>query len=65
MDRYKKVVLTIIAIALVWLGVKDFGIVEDAMASNGVVEVKVVSMKFNQYAPIPVEVKGKIVCESD
>jgi len=63
MDRYSKTVLTIIAIALLWNVVKDLSIVENAMASTGVVEVKIVSMNLNQYQPIPVQVLGKIDCK--
>jgi len=44
--------------------VKDLSIVENAMASTGVVEVKVVSMNLNQYQPIPVEIKGEVVCRN-
>lgn len=46
MDRYTKLVLTIIAVALVWIGIKDIGIVENAMAATGIVEVKVVDIDF-------------------
>lgn len=62
MDRYLKTVLTIIAIALVWLGIKDIALINDAMASAGALEVKVVSMNLNQYQPIPVEIKGEVRC---
>ena len=62
MDRYLKTVLTVIAIALVWLGIKDFSIINDAMASSGVVEVRVVEMRLNQYQPIPVEIQGEVAC---
>ena len=62
MDRYLKTVLTMIAIAVIWLGVKDFAFVAEAMASSGVIEVKVVSMNLNSYQPIPVEIKGEVVC---
>jgi hypothetical protein len=55
-------VFTAIAVALVWIGIKDFTIVESAMASTGVVEVKVVSMNLNQYQPIPVKIQGEVVC---
>ena len=41
-DSYSKTVLTVIAVMLVWHGIKDFSIVENAMASTGVVGVKVV-----------------------
>jgi len=63
MDRDLKIVLAVIAIALVWLGIKDFSIISDAMAATGVVEVKVVSMNLNSYQPIPVEIKGEINCK--
>lgn len=62
MDRYTKSVLTVIAIALMWNVAEDLSSVENAMASSGVVEVKVVEMRLNQYQPIPVEIKGNVMC---
>lgn len=62
MDRYTQLVLTIIAVALVWIAVKDVEIVDEAMASTGVVEVKVVEMRLPQYQPIPVKVQGNLIC---
>ena len=63
MDRYTKTVLTIIAASLVWIALKDTGIIDDAVASSGVVEVKVVDMNWTRYKPLPVRVEGKIKCE--
>ena len=63
MDRYSKTVLTIIAISLVWTALKDMPIIPDAMASSGVVEVRVVDMNWTRYKPLPVRVEGKIKCE--
>ena len=63
MDRYTKTVLTIIAISLVWIAVRDSGVISNAVASPGVVEVKVVDMNFTRYSPLPVRVEGKIKCE--
>lgn len=64
MDRYTKTVSTIIAIALVWLSIKDFSIVEEAEAASGVVEVRVVEMRLNQYQPIPVKIQGDVACKN-
>lgn len=61
-DRYSKLLLTVIAASLLWLGIKDFSIVEDVMAATGVVEVKIVSMNLPSYQPIPVEIRGKVDC---
>ncbi len=63
MDRYSKTVLTVIAIALVWIAFNDSGIIDDAVASSGVVEVKVVDMNWTRYSPLPVRVEGKIKCD--
>jgi hypothetical protein len=43
------------------LGIKDLSIVDNAMASE-MIEVKVVSMNLNSYQPIPVEIKGGVLC---
>ena len=63
MDRHTKLLLTIIAAALVWIGVKDIAIVSDALAASGVIEVRVVEIDFSRYRPVPVQVKGEIRCE--
>ena len=63
MDRYTKSILTIIAVSLVWIAFKDTGIIDDAVASSGVVEVKVVDMNWTRYKPLPVRVEGKIKCD--
>lgn len=63
MDRYSKTVLTVIAFALIWLGIKDVALINDAVAATGVVEVKVVDMNWTRYSPLPVRVEGKIKCE--
>lgn len=62
MDRYTKTLLTVIAISLVWIALKDTGIISDAKASSGVVEVKVVDMNWTRYSPLPVRVEGKLEC---
>jgi len=62
-DRFSRTLLTIIAISLVWIAFKDARIIADAVASSGVVEVKVVDMNFSRYSPLPVRVEGKIKCD--
>ena len=62
MDRYTKTVLTVIAASLLWIGIKDFTFISDAMAASGSIEGKVVEIDFNRYRPIPVEGKGEITC---
>ena len=63
MDRYTKSVLTVIAISLVWIALKDTGIIADAVASSGVVQVEVVDMNWTRYSPLPVRIEGKIKCD--
>ena len=63
MDRFTKFLLTIIATSLVWIALKDTQIIADAVASSGVIEVKVVDMNWTRYKPLPVKVEGKIKCE--
>jgi hypothetical protein len=63
MDRYSKSVLTIIAVSLMWIALKDAPMISNAMASTGVVEVKVVDMNWTRYKPLPVRVEGKIKCD--
>lgn len=63
MNRYTKSVLTIIAVSLVWIALKDATVISNAVASSGVAEVKIVDMNFSRYQPLPVRVEGKIQCE--
>ena len=63
MDRYTKSVLTVIAISLIVIAMKDVPIIANAMASSGVVEVRVVDMNWTRYKPLPVRVEGKIRCD--
>ncbi|MSQ98818.1 MAG: hypothetical protein EXR85_05925 [Xanthomonadales bacterium] len=65
MDRYAKLMLTIIAVALVWISVKDFTFISDAMASSGIVEVKIVDFDVSKYRPFPVLVQGEVKCTGD
>jgi hypothetical protein len=65
MDRYTKTVLTIIAISLVWIAMKNSQVISNAVASSGVIEVKVVDMNWTRYQPLPVSVEGKISCGND
>jgi hypothetical protein len=41
-DRYTKVVLTVIAACLVWIVARDVPLVSEAQAQNGVTQVEVV-----------------------
>lgn len=63
MDRSTKFLLTVIATMLTWIAVKDLPFISDAMATTGVMEVKVVGMEISRYRPIPVNVEGEIVCK--
>lgn len=64
MDRYTKTLLTIIAVSLVCIVLKDINIIPNANAAlSGVTEVKVVDFKISQNYPIPVKIQGKIKCE--
>jgi len=63
MDGYTKSVLTIIAISLVTIALRDAPIISRAIASSGVVEVRVVDMNWTRYKPLPVRIEGKIRCD--
>jgi len=62
-DRYTKAVLTVIAVALVWLCVKSAAPASPAWAASGPVEVVVVN---GRTKPVPVEgsrVSGALAVE--
>ncbi len=53
MDRYTKVVLTVIAISLLVIAMKDLPVISGALASSsGVVKVSVVDMNWTRYKPL-------------
>jgi len=62
MDRYTKGVLTVIAMSLVWLGLKDTNVISSAIASSGIVEVKIVDFDVSKFRPFPVLVQGEVKC---
>lgn len=63
MDRYTRTLLTIIAVALVWIAVKDTAVISSANASTGVIEVRIVDMNLSRYRPLPVQLHGEIRCK--
>ena len=63
MDRYTKTVLTIIAVSLTWVALKDSAVISVADASSGVTKVEVVGMNWTRYSPLPVRVEGEVKCE--
>lgn len=62
MDRYSKLILTIIAVALMLSLIKDISVISEAHASNDILRVKVVELDIPGYRPIPVKVQGKLEC---
>jgi hypothetical protein len=62
MDRYTKTLLTIIAVSLMLIVLKDTPVISNAVASSGVIEVKIVNSNLTQYRPLPVRVQGEIKC---
>jgi len=62
MNRYTNFLLTVIAVSLVWIAMKDVPIISNAAASSGVVEVRVVDMNWSRYKHLPVRVENEIAC---
>ncbi len=62
MDRYTKTILTVIAVSLAWIAFRDAPIISNALASTGVIEVKVVDMNISRYQPLPVKIEGVVKC---
>jgi len=48
--------------SLVWLGLKDTNVISSAIASSGIVEVKIVDFDISKYRPFPVLVQGAVKC---
>jgi hypothetical protein len=62
MDRYSKTVLTVIAVTLLWIAIKELPVIADARASPGAMKVHVVDMNWSRYKPLPVKIEGKVEC---
>ena len=65
MDRYTKTILTVIAASLLWSSFKDMPIISNALASTGVIEVKIVDMNISRYQPLPVKIEGVVKCKAN
>jgi hypothetical protein len=63
MDRYTRILLTIIAASLLFIAFRDSRIISNAEASSSVVKVEIVDMNLSRYRPLPVRIEGKLKCE--
>jgi hypothetical protein len=61
MDRYTKTMLTLMTICLAWIALRGTPLISDAIASAGVVEVKIVDI--SSYRSLPVKAEGEMTCK--
>ena len=62
MDRYTRFVLTVIAAALVWIGVRVGAPIADSHAGYQDTKVEIADISVSRHRPLPVEVSGELVC---
>ena len=65
MDRYTRLVLILIAVALTWICIRDLPWISNATASTGAVDVRVIGIRFDPYQPVPVKVQGEVTCRNN
>ena len=63
MDKYTKVMLTVIAVSLLWLSLQLGSIVPNAFAASDTVRVEIVDVSVSSHRNLPVEVTGVVVCK--
>jgi len=61
MDRYTKALLTLITICLLWISLKDIAFISEAMASSGVIDIRIVDI--SSYHSLPVKAEGELTCK--
>lgn len=63
MDKYTKVMLTVIAVSLLWLSLQLGSLVPNAFAASDTVRVEIVDVSVARHRNLPVEVSGEIACK--
>lgn len=62
MDRYTKVILTVIAISLAWIGLNVGSPISDAIALM-TQPIEITSVNVSKSTPLPVYVTGELKCK--
>jgi len=61
MDRYTKALLTLITLCMLWISLKDTSLISEAVASSGVIDVRIVDISSNR--SLPVKAQGEMTCK--
>ena len=62
MDRYTKVILTLIAISLLWISIQAGAFISDAKAAYGATQIEIADVAVSKHRPLPVYVTGELNC---
>jgi len=63
MDKYTKVMLTVIAFSLLWISIQAGAFISNAVASGGATKVEIADVTVSRSRPLPVLVSGELVCK--
>jgi hypothetical protein len=62
MDKYTKILLTMITVSLVWISLQLGTVVPNAFAASDTVRVEIVDVNVSKHRTLPVEVSGELRC---
>lgn len=63
MDRYTKVVLTVIAFSLLWTSIQAGAFISTAAAAYGASQIEIADVSVSRTRPLPVYVTGELKCK--
>jgi len=62
MDRYTKVVLTVIAFSLLWISIQAGAFISNATAAYGATQIEIADVSVSKHRVLPVYVTGELKC---
>ena len=64
MDRYTKVILTVIAFSLLWISIQAGAFIRTAVAAYGATQIEIADVSVSRTRPLPVYVTGELNCRT-
>ena len=61
-DKYNKVMLTIIALSLLWISIQGGALISNAMAAYGATQIEMSDVAVSRSHALPVYVTGELKC---
>lgn len=63
MDRYTKVILTVIAFSLLWISIQAGAFISTAVAAYGATQIEIADVSVSRAHALPVYVTGELKCK--